>query len=92
MKERSMRKSKQTAGGELRPEYKRSDFGQLVRGKYEGRLRESSNVVVIDPRVTEFFPNPTSVNQALLSLAEIVKRSARLTPRSTRTRRKRRAG
>lgn len=86
-----MKKSKQAVGGELRPEYKRSDFGQLVRGKYVDRLGQSSNIVVIDPRVTQFFPNPTSVNQALLSLAEIVKRSARLTPRSSRTRRKRRA-
>jgi len=86
-----MRKSKQPAAGELRPEYKRSDFGPLVRGKYAARLRESSNVVVVDPRVTEFFLNPAAVNQALLSLAEIVKRSTRA-PRSARTRRKRRAG
>jgi hypothetical protein len=35
-----MRKSKQTVGAELRPEYKRSDFGTLVRGKYAARLRE----------------------------------------------------
>jgi hypothetical protein len=87
-----MRKSKQTAGDELRPEYKRSDFGPLIRGKYAARLRESSNVVVVDPRVTEFFPNPASVNEALLSLAKIAKRSARLTRRSTRARGKRRAG
>ncbi len=87
-----MRKSKQTASTELRPEYKRSDFGTLVRGKYAARLRESSNVVVVDPRVTDVFPNPASVNEALLSLAKIAKRSARLTRRSTRTRRKRRTG
>ena len=87
-----MRKAKPTVVEELRPEYKRSDFGRLVRGKYVARLRESSNIVVIDPRVTKFFPDPASVNSALLSLAEIAKRSARLTPRSTRTRRKRRAG
>jgi len=87
-----MKKAKPLSVEELRPEYKRSDFRELVRGKYAERLRQSSNVVVLDPRVTAFFPNAESVNTALLSLAEIASRSARLAPRSTRTRRKRRAG
>jgi hypothetical protein len=85
-----MRKAKQPAAAELRPEYRRSDFGAVVRGKYIERLRERSNVVVIDPRVAEFFPNPESVNAALLSLAEIVKRAPRLAASSVRARRKRR--
>ena len=62
---------------ELRFEYKRSDFGVLVRGKYVERLREKSNVVVLDPKVAEFFPNAASVNSALLSLAEVAKRVPR---------------
>ncbi len=66
---------------ELRPEYKKRDFGALVCGKYAERLREKSNVVVLDPRVAEVFPNAASVNSALLSLAGVAKRSARL-PRS----------
>ncbi len=28
----------------LRPEYKRSDLGEIVRGKYAARLREATNV------------------------------------------------
>jgi hypothetical protein len=76
-----MKKARIRGVDELRSEYKRSDFDVLVRGKYIERLRESSNVVVLDPRVAEFFPNAASVNSALLSLAEIAKRSARL-PRS----------
>ena len=87
-----MKKAKPPAVDELRSEYKRSDFGELVRGKYVAKLRESSNVVVLDPRVTAFFPNPEAVNAALLYLAEIAQGSARLIPRSMRTRRKRRAG
>ena len=87
-----MRKVKQPAVAELRPEYRRSDFGAVVRGKYVERLRERSNVVVIDPRVTEYFPNPESVNAALLSLAEIARRAPRSVARVTRARRKRRAG
>jgi hypothetical protein len=66
---------------ELRSRYQRSDFRILARGKYTQRLREESNVVVLDPRVAELFPNAASVNSALLSLAEVAKRSARL-PRS----------
>jgi len=72
-----MKKARRRAGDELRPEYKRSDFGVLVRGKYAERLREESNVVVLDPRVAKLFPNAASVNSALLSLAEVAKRSAR---------------
>ena len=71
-----MKKSKETVEKDLRPEYKREDFPALVRGKYAGRLRRaSSNVVVIDPEVTELFPNGEAVNAALRSLAEIAKRS-----------------
>ncbi|OFW35196.1 MAG: hypothetical protein A3J28_08250 [Acidobacteria bacterium RIFCSPLOWO2_12_FULL_60_22] len=73
-----MKKARRRAGDELRSEYKRSDFGVLVRGKYVERLREKSNVVVLDPRVAELFPNAASVNSALLSLAEVARRSARL--------------
>lgn len=88
-----MKKARRLAADDLRSEYKRSDFGVLVRGKYIERLQKSSNVVVLDPRVSDLFPNSTSVNSALLSLAEVAKRSARLTARSTRTRGRRpRAG
>jgi hypothetical protein len=76
-----MKKARRRAVDELRSDYKRSDFGVLVRGKYIERLREKSNVVVLDPRVAELFPNADSVNSALLSLAEVARRSARL-PRS----------
>ncbi len=45
-----MKKAKRTEKGEIRAEYKRSDFPRgLVRGKYAERLRESSNVVVLKP-------------------------------------------
>lgn len=52
----------------MRPEYKRSDFGTLVRGKYAQRLRESSNVVVIEPDLAKAFPNARAVNTALRRL------------------------
>jgi hypothetical protein len=87
-----MKKVKQPAVADLRAEYRRSDFGALTRGKYVQRLRERSNVVVIDPRVAEFFPNPEAVNAALLSLAEIAKRAPRPAARGARAHRKRTTG
>jgi hypothetical protein len=77
-----MKKPKKVTSDELRPEYERSEFGALVRGKYVERLREKSNVVVLDPEIAELFPNGASVNAALRALAEIAKRttSARRRP------------
>src|SRR5260370_21208116 len=70
-----MRKAKKLVAGELRSEYKRSDFGTLARGKYVERLRTSSNVVVLDPEVADLFPNAPAVNAALRSLGEIPNRA-----------------
>ena len=75
-----MRKTKPVPADELRPEYKRSDFGELVRGKYADRLKKGSNVVVLDPRVARAFPDSDSVNQALLSLLDLARKSARRSP------------
>lgn len=35
--------------GEMQAEYRREDFGPMVRGKYAKAYREASNVVVIAP-------------------------------------------
>lgn len=77
-----MKKAKKLAADEFRSEYKRSDFGVLVRGKYIERLRKGSNVVALDPEVGALFPNPDSVNAALRALAEIAKRAGRMRRRS----------
>lgn len=71
-----MKKNKTLSSAELRPEYKLSDFRELVRGKYFERLQASSNVVVLDPEVVELFPNAAAVNAALRSLAEIANRAS----------------
>ena len=72
-----MKKAKASPGDDLRPEYKRSDFGKLVRGKYTERLKKGSNVVILDPRVARAFPTSEAVNEALLSLLDLAKKSAR---------------
>jgi hypothetical protein len=87
-----MKKGSRKPTDDLRPEYKRSDFGALVRGKYAQRLIEATNVVVLDPQVAKTFPNDRAVNKALRGLLRNRKSSTRPTTRSTRTRRERRAG
>jgi len=87
-----MKKASHKSTDELRPEYKRSDFGTLVRGKYAQRAAESTNVVVLEPQVARAFPNDRAVNTALRGLLRTRKSAARPTARSTRTRRERRAG
>ncbi len=68
---------------ELRPEYRREDFGKMTRGKYAKRVKAASNVVVLTPQVAKAFPNAAAVNQALLGLLEIAK-SANVKPRIIR--------
>jgi len=80
-------KSKQD---ETRDEYCREDFGEMVRGKYAQRCRESSNVVVISPDVQKAFPNAQAVNDALRAVLTLAQ-STGLAPRPTRTTRKRTA-
>lgn len=69
---------------DLRSEYKRTDFGQLVRGKYAERLKKESNIVLLEPRVSQAFPTSEAVNEALLSLLELTEKTARLTRRPAR--------
>jgi len=85
-----MKKDKEPDKDELRAEYKRSDFpAGLVRGKYAQRMRESSNIVVLKPEVARAFPNEDAVNNALLSLTELARKTTRPTRRSTGSPKKR---
>jgi len=63
-----MKKASRKSGDQVRPEYKRSDFGTLVRGKYAQRVAEASNVVVLEPQVARAFPTDYAVNRALKGL------------------------
>ena len=88
-----MKKDKEPDKDELRVEYKRSDFpGNLVRGKYAKRMKESSNVIVLKPEVAQAFPNEEAVNKALLSLIDIAKKTTHPTRHSTGRAKKLRAG
>jgi hypothetical protein len=54
------------------------DFSKGVRGKYAKRYAEGTNVVVIEPDIAKVFPDHDSVNQALRSLVEIIRRQKKL--------------
>ena len=54
------------------------DFSKGVQGKYAKKYAEGTNVVVIDPDVAKVFPDHDSVNQALRSLVEIIRRQKKL--------------
>ena len=54
------------------------DFSKGVQGKYAKRYAKGTNVIVIDPDVAKFFPDHDSVNQALRSLAEIIKKQKKI--------------
>jgi len=54
------------------------DFSKGVQGKYDKRSAEGTNVVIIEPDVAKVFPDHDSVNQALRSLVEIIRRHKKL--------------
>jgi hypothetical protein len=66
MSEFSMKKTKRILGdAEMRPEYDFASMKGGVRGKDVERVRESTNVVLIEAEVTEAFPTERAVNEAL---------------------------
>ena len=50
---------------DLRTEYPAELIRSGIRGKYARRAKEGSNVVVIDPDLSDVFPNSKAVNEAL---------------------------
>jgi len=76
------------AKDEMRPEYKRSDFATLERGKFYAEVTKGSTVVLLSPANAKAFPTSQAVNDALAGLLSHSKRASRITRRSTRTRAK----
>jgi hypothetical protein len=70
-----MKKNKSEINDWLRDEYRRSDFGKLTRGKYAKRMRESTNLVLLEPEVAKVFQSGDMVNDALRQLIEIARAS-----------------
>jgi hypothetical protein len=77
-----MRKASRKAADQLREEYRRSDFGTLVRGKHSRRAANGTNVVVLDPQVARAFPDDRAVNTALRRVLRARKAAARRGPKA----------
>ena len=73
---------------ELRPEYKRSDFIKLERGKFYKAAVKGTSVALLDPVIAKAFPTSEAVNAALLGLLALTEQTARITGRSSRTARR----
>lgn len=61
----------------MRPEY---DFSKAVRGVTAARYAEGTNVVLLDPDVAELFPDSRAANEALRTIARLVRTSSRKRP------------
>jgi hypothetical protein len=60
-----MNKASRPLDDDLRPEYDFASMKGGVRGKYVGRLRKGSNLVLLDPENAAAFPSAEAVNEAL---------------------------
>lgn len=72
----------------MRPEYKRSNFTRLERGKFYAEVAKGTTVVLLSPENAKAFPSSQAVNNALTGLVALSKQASRITRRSTRTRAK----
>lgn len=53
------------------------DLSSLRPNKYAKKFAEGANIVVIDPDLTELFPDSESVNAALHALASVFPKAKR---------------
>ena len=60
-----MKKTNPIPADEMRAEYDFASMKGGVRGKYAKRAREGTNIVLIEPEVTDAFPTERAVNEAL---------------------------
>lgn len=74
---------------EMRPEYKRSDFVKLERGKFYKEFAKGTSVALLEPEIAKAFPTSEAVNEALAALLALTEQTARITGRSKRAPRKR---
>ena len=70
---------------EMRPEYKRSDFSKLERGKFFNEVAKGSSVAILTPEIAKAFPSSEAVNAALQGLLTLTQETVRLTSRPKRS-------
>jgi hypothetical protein len=66
-------KQADTGAEQMGAEYDFASLGKPVRGRHHDRMKEGSNIVLLEPDVSEAFPTAEAVNGALRSILEIAK-------------------
>ena len=85
---RPVAEKKHFAEGDMLDDYSFLDWSKAERGKYAKRYSEGTNVVLIEPDLTDVFPNADSVNQALRALAVIIRQRVSPPTRTSAEKRK----
>jgi hypothetical protein len=75
-----MKKTNRDSQDELRPEYDTALIRKGVRGKYAGRYKAGTNLVLLAPDVATAFPTAEAVNDALRLLMTVAQRTASARP------------
>ena len=84
-----MKKAKRSGAGvsevdadDILPEY---DFSRARPNKYASRYKKGALVVTLDPEVAEVFPTAGDANEALRSLARVVRSQRKRLARRARS-------
>jgi hypothetical protein len=80
-----MKKTSRVLIDDIRPEYDFASMKGGVRGKFAGRARDGTNIVLIEPDVADAFPTDEAVNEALrgvLSTTRAVRSTGGLPPKA----------
>ena len=67
------------AKDDMRPEYKRSDFAKLERGKLCAEVATGTAVALLEPAIAKAFPTSQAVNEALYGLLALTEKTTRIT-------------
>lgn len=84
-KEKFMKAAKRDEDG-MRTNYRREDFGVMVRGKYAGRIKPAQALIVLRPEIAKAFPTSEAVNDALATMLNIASEAKRVTAPPKRAR------
>ncbi len=68
----------------MRTSYRREDFGDMVRGKYAGRVKPVQPVIILRPEIAKAFPTSDAVNDALAAMLNIASEAKRVTSKTKR--------
>ena len=82
-----MKKNK-TTSDEMRPEYRREDLGEAIRGKYFATFQKGSTFFLVDPGVAKACSTSEGLKESSRGLLRLTEQTKRSKSRAARTRAK----